>query len=241
MKSVPAVLFAALFVVECISPVSTLVAQTGTQPGTAEVSGTLSLPAGKGGDRAFRGRLYRNRLSTESDKSSGGASVKSAFEDAIVSLHPTSFKADAKPLAQPAAINQQSATFVPRVTAVTQGSFVEFVNEDPFFHNVFSKTPGNEFNIGRRLTGEVVKRQLKKIEGLGEIKIFCDIHAQMSAIIVSFDTPYFTRVKASGEFSVKNLPAGNYTLRVYHPDFSGYTEKIEVKAGDALKRTVTLN
>ena len=62
------------------------------------------------------------------------------------------------PLEEPAEIDQENASFVPQVTAVPSGSTVEFINSDPFYHNVFSLTPGARFNIGRRPTGNFLCR-----------------------------------------------------------------------------------
>ncbi|MCS6988320.1 MAG: carboxypeptidase-like regulatory domain-containing protein, partial [Chloroherpetonaceae bacterium] len=69
----------------------------------------------------------------------------------------------------------------------------------------------------------------RKIEGLGEVKIFCDIHTQMSAVILSLDTPYFTKPDANGRYELKNLPEGRYEIRVYHPDLTPVIERMELK------------
>ncbi len=197
---------------------------------TAELSGTITLSVSKSSQRTARGQAYRNRLSPEKPPEAKMMSG-SAYSDVVISAHPLSFKPKVQPLTKNRTVDQRDATFVPRVLPVTQGTVVQFVNNDPFFHNVFSLTPGNEFNIGRRTRGEVVQKKIgeRKIEGLGEVKLFCDIHTQMNAVILSLDTPYFTKPDANGNYVLKDLPEGRYEVRVYHPDLTPVVERFEIK------------
>lgn len=202
----------------------------------AEISGTVFMPAVQSKARVSRGKAYRGRLTSGKKAGSSGSSAKSSFEDVIVSAQPISFKASIKPLSNPK-MYQKGATFIPRVLPVTRGSVVQFINQDKFYHNVFSLTPGSKFNIGRKPKGSVV---YKKIPKTGEVKLFCDIHTQMNAIILSLDTPYFTRVGAGGKYSIKSLPAGKYRIEVYHPDLNPASETIEIGAGEKLLRNFNL-
>ncbi len=197
---------------------------------TAELSGTITLSASSTTQRLARGQAYRNRLAPEKPIESKTMSG-SAYADVVVSAHPLSFKPKLQPLTKNRTIDQRDATFIPRVLPVTQGTVVQFVNNDPFYHNVFSLTPGNQFNIGRRTRGEVVQKKIgeRKIEGLGEVKLFCDIHTQMNAVILSLDTPYFTKPDANGNYVLKDLPEGRYEVRVYHPDLMPVVERVELK------------
>lgn len=209
----------------CIAPIVS--AQTAQ---TAELSGTITLTTSNTTKRLTRGQAYRNRLMPPM-KTKTKAMSSSAYNDVVISAHPLSFKPKVQPLTKNRTMDQRNATFIPRVLPVTQGTVVQFVNNDPFYHNVFSLTPGNKFNIGRRMRGEVVQKKIgeRKIEGLGEVKLFCDIHTQMSAVILSLDTPYFTKPDANGKFSLKNLPEGRYEVRVYHPDLMPIIERLEIK------------
>ncbi len=206
----------------CVAP--TVSAQT------AELSGTITLSASNTTQRLARGQIYRNRLAPEKPIETKTMSG-SAYADVVVSAHPISFKPKLQPLTKNRTIDQRNATFIPRVLPVTQGTVVQFINNDPFYHNVFSLTPGNEFNIGRRMRGEVVQKKIgeRKIEGLGEVKLFCDIHTQMNAVILSLDTPYFTKPDANGNYSLKDLPEGRYEVRVYHPDLTPVVERLDLK------------
>jgi hypothetical protein len=208
-----------------------LMAQSG------EITGAVYLPAVQKDIRNFRGRLYRNRLSSAKDKTDQNEILKSPFIDVIISAHPQKFTPELKPLRE-ARVFQKDAAFIPRVIPITPGTVVQFINKDVFFHNVFSITPGSQFNIGRRPTNVIVER---KITRLGEIKLFCDIHAQMNAIMLCLDTPYFTRADAEGKFSIAGLPAGPYTIKVYHPDFTEVSETVEIPNGDTIRKDFILN
>jgi len=218
-----------LFFACCFAP--ELFAQTG------EINGMVYLPAVQKETRNFRGRLYRNRLTSEKVTKNQNEILKSPYIDIIISAHPRSFKPDVKPLKE-ARVFQKDATFIPRVIPITPGTLVQFINKDVFFHNVFSLTPGAQFNIGRRPTNVIAER---KITQPGEIKLFCDIHAQMNAIMLCLETPYFTRADGSGKYTLSGLPAGTYTIQVYHPDFPGLSESAEIKANENIRKDFIFN
>ncbi|MDX2128950.1 MAG: hypothetical protein SFU91_07940 [Chloroherpetonaceae bacterium] len=207
-------------------------------PKFGSLTGTVKLPTATRGKRVFRGSAYRSRLSSTNESCCGSESdgeSKASF-DVVVSAHPLSFKVETEPTT--VQMKQKNAVFVPHVLPVTPGTTVEFINNDGFYHNVFSKTPGNTFNIGRRATGEVVSKTIakQKIVGAGEVKIFCDIHAQMNAVILSLETPYFTKPSDNGTFELKNLPPGKYEIRLYHPDFTEVREELVIEPGRATRR-----
>jgi len=207
------------------------------QDTTGVLKGQIFMPQIKKEKRTFRGRMYRNRLRAKQKNKDDNKALKSSFIDVIVILNPLSFKADTEPL-ENVKIIQRNAKFIPRVVPVTRNTIVEFINYDKFYHNVFSVTPGARFNLGRRPTGTVVRR---KIERPGEIKLFCDIHAQMNATIISLDTPYFARVQPTGSFRISNLPEGNYLVQVYHPDLPDTEQHISIEAGKTIRRNFTLS
>lgn len=202
----------------------------------ARIYGRVILPVVKKTRRAFRGRLYRNRLSSSKRFSRSSAHEHSSFEDVIIAAYPLSFKADVKPLKK-ARILQKNAEFIPHVLPVTPGTVVEFINADHFFHNVFSISPGATFNIGRRPTNTIVRETIRKS---GDISLFCDIHSQMASTIVSLDTPYFTTANRNGVYLLDNLPPGKYRIEVIHPDFEKQTVEIVLKAGESSQQSFTL-
>jgi len=203
-------------------------AQSTHPPG---LSGTVKLEAKPRAKRRFRGARYRQRGSGKKKEVASG-SAGTEYENTIISATPLSYPFKVIPLKVNPEIAQKGAAFIPHVTPVTVGSRVNFVNNDPFYHNVFSLTPGSKFNIGRRPTGEVIEKKIKKISQkistVGEIKIFCDIHTSMKGIILSLETPFFTRVQKNGKFELPSLKKGTYAIKVYHPNFPGVLDTVEL-------------
>jgi plastocyanin len=118
-------------------------------------------------------------------------------------------------------IVMESRTFTPRVRVVSAGGSVAFPNHDPFRHNVFSKSGPGEFDLGLYARGETRQAKISKP---GVYPIFCNIHARMVAFIVAVRTAHVTQAGADGRFSISDVPAGNYTLRVWH-DRGGSTKQ----------------
>jgi plastocyanin len=110
-------------------------------------------------------------------------------------------------------INQRDKRFLPHVVAVEAGSQVEFPNDDPFFHNVFSIFNGRKFDLGLYASGET-RPVIFNRPGISYI--FCNIHPQMSAIVVALDSPYFAVTEAKGDFVIPGVPEGGYRLQVWH-------------------------
>jgi hypothetical protein len=181
--------------------------------------------------------MYRNRLSSADKNKNKQKVLQSSYVDIIISARPLSYDYEVQPL-PPVRILQLNAAFIPRVLPVTPGTIVQFINRDNFFHNVFSITPGSRFNIGRKPTGNIAGREIRK---LGETKLFCDIHAQMNATIICLNTPYIARVRADGRFQISDLPAGTYEITVYHPDLASIKQEVEVVSGESVRLNFTLN
>lgn len=110
-------------------------------------------------------------------------------------------------------ITQRNKRFSPHIIAVETGSEVDFPNEDPFFHNVFSIFNGKRFDLGLYASGETRPVNFNRA---GISYIFCNIHPQMSAVVIALDTPYFAISDKGGGFAISNVPAGNYRLNVWH-------------------------
>jgi plastocyanin len=110
-------------------------------------------------------------------------------------------------------ITQRNKRFIPHIVVVQTGSEVDFPNEDPFFHNVFSIFNGRRFDLGLYASGETRPVNFNRP---GASYIFCNIHPQMSAIVVAVDTPYFAVSDQSGKFQIDDIPEGQYRLNVWH-------------------------
>jgi plastocyanin len=132
---------------------------------------------------------------------------------------------------------QRGEQFRPSVVAVTVGSTVEFPNEDPFFHNVFSLSKVATFDLGRYPSGELRSRQFVRP---GIVKVFCHLHAQMSALIVVLDHPWFTVPAETGTFRLRDIPAGEHTLAAWHERIGERREQVHVTPGQTTRVSFTL-
>lgn len=136
-----------------------------------------------------------------------------------------------------ASIAQRDEQFVPHVVAVTTGSSVAFPNQDPFFHNVFSLSRGASFNLGRYPSGASRSRVVSRP---GIIKVFCEIHSHMSAVIRVFAHPWFTVPTEDGVFAIDNVPAGIYTLAAWHERIGERRDRVTIRPGATTQLKFTL-
>jgi plastocyanin len=108
---------------------------------------------------------------------------------------------------------QRNKTFLPHVLAITKGTIVDFPNFDPIFHNAFSNYNGQVFDIGLYAPGATRSIPFRR-EGV--VRVFCNIHLSMSAVIVVLRSPYFAVSGKNGSFQISGVPAGSYRLHVFH-------------------------
>jgi plastocyanin len=113
---------------------------------------------------------------------------------------------------KPARLVQKNKTFEPHLLVVRTGSVVEFPNEDPFFHNVFSLFDGKRFDLGLYEAGST---RSVRFDRPGISYIFCNIHAQMSAVVIAVDTPYYAISSRHGNITVSHVPPGKYILQLW--------------------------
>jgi plastocyanin len=108
---------------------------------------------------------------------------------------------------------QKDKHFVPHVMAIPVGATVDFPNFDPIFHNAFSNFSGQPFDVGLYPPG-TSKNVTFKHPGI--VRVFCNIHSTMSAIIAVLPTPWSAVTQGSGKYSIPNVPPGEYQLRMFH-------------------------
>src|ERR1700730_3491433 len=108
---------------------------------------------------------------------------------------------------------QRNKSFDPHVLVVPIGSVVAFPNHDPFFHNVFSLFEGKRFDLGLYEAGSTRGVHFDKP---GISYILCNIHPEMSAVVIALDTPYYGISDPRGQVVIANVPSGKYTLRVWY-------------------------
>jgi plastocyanin len=119
----------------------------------------------------------------------------------------------AKPKPATATMVMKGKAFNPHVVAIPVGGTVEFPNEDPIFHNAFSVSGENRFDLALY---KRPKSGAQTFQHPGVVKVYCNIHPQMSAVVVVRDNPYFTKAGPDGTFTVDNVPAGKHTVKAWH-------------------------
>ncbi|MCX6619861.1 MAG: hypothetical protein NTY38_02030, partial [Acidobacteria bacterium] len=125
---------------------------------------------------------------------------------------------------------QKSKMFSPHVLPIEVGTTVAFPNYDPIFHNAFSNYDGQVFDVGLYPPGTSRNVLFKRP---GVVRVFCNIHSAMSAVIVVLPTPWFASTGAAGNFEIRDLPEGDYDLRVFH-------ERATTATLETLRRRVTV-
>jgi plastocyanin len=127
-----------------------------------------------------------------------------------------------------AQIRQRGETFTPRVVAVTVGSEVEFPNDDPIYHNVFSLSRARAFNLGRYPRGQTRR---ERFDRPGVVKVFCDIHSHMTATVMVFNHPWFAVPDADGRFELPAMATGDHQITAWHERLGDTTIDVKVEAG----------
>ena len=108
---------------------------------------------------------------------------------------------------------QKNKSFQPSLLVIPAGGKVEFPNRDPFFHNVFSLFEGKRFDLGLYESGTT---RFVHFDKPGISFIFCNIHAEMSAVVIALATPYYAISDAHGDLAISDVPPGRYQLQVFH-------------------------
>jgi plastocyanin len=133
----------------------------------------------------------------------------------VVWLTPTD-AASVRPVSQesarPPRLVQKDKRFDPHILVVPVGTAVEFPNRDPFFHNVFSLFEGKRFDLGLYEAGTT---RFVHFDRPGISYIFCNIHPEMSAVVIALKTPYYGISDAAGRVAVNGVPSGRYEMQVW--------------------------
>jgi plastocyanin len=127
-------------------------------------------------------------------------------------------------------MRQQGKKFTPHVLAIQVGTTVDFPNLDPIFHNAFSNFSGQRFDTGLYPPGTSQKVRFLR-EGI--VRVFCNIHSSMSAVIVVTKTPYVAVTTRAGAFRIDGLPTGKYQMRIWQ-------ERATAASLKALERTIVI-
>ena len=108
---------------------------------------------------------------------------------------------------------QKNRHFMPHVIAIPVGGTVDFPNLDPIYHNAFSNFSGQPFDTALYPPG-TSRGQTFRVPGI--VRVFCNIHPTMSAIIVVVPTPWYVVTGPAGKFAMTSVPPGNYDLHIFH-------------------------
>jgi plastocyanin len=128
-------------------------------------------------------------------------------------------------------VTQRDAVFRPHVLPLVVGSTVEWPNKDDIFHNVFSMSESNPFDLGLYKDPELKKITFKNP---GRVDVFCSIHSKMNCVLLVLENPYFAVSDSSGHFKIENVPPAVYRLKAWHERLPAETREITVTAnGDA--------
>jgi plastocyanin len=143
-------------------------------------------------------------------KDSRAAAVRkrSDYSGVVVWLEAPSVKVPGR-----AKMIQKNKLFLPHILPVQVGTTVDFPNYDPIFHNAFSNFSGQLFDLGLYPPGT---SKSIRFDREGVVRIFCNIHPSMSAVIVVVNSPYFAVTGEDGAFTIPNVPEGPAVLRVFH-------------------------
>jgi len=143
-----------------------------------------------------------------------------------------------KPRPSTATLTMKGKAFEPRVAVVPVGGTVAFPNEDPIFHNAFSVSGENRFDLDlykKPKTGSWT------FDHPGLVRVYCNIHPQMSAYVLVRDNPFWARPDAGGGFEIPDVPAGTWVLKAWHERTGEASQPVTVPERGAVEAALTLD
>ena len=127
-----------------------------------------------------------------------------------------------------AVMDQRNETFVPHVLAITTGMTVDFPNSDKFYHNVFSLSKTQRFDLGRYAAG---RSQSVRFDRPGIVRVFCDIHSHMNAFILVFSHPFYALTDDEGRYRIEKVPPGTYNVVAWNEGVWSEPKSVTVHDG----------
>ena len=134
-------------------------------------------------------------------------------------------------------ISQKDAQFTPSFLVVVAGQTVEMPNNDNIAHNVFSFSPTKKFNLGIYPKGE---SKDVTFDQTGVVEIFCSIHRHMNAKVMIVPNPSFAQTNANEAYKIENVPAGTYTVKVWHEGYVCKEQSVTVADSGEVKLDLTM-
>ena len=173
---------------------------------------------------AFSGRISVEQAVGKPAKDSGMV---------VVYLNPLGSKPAKPPVAGKFSVASRAKIYVPEVQIIPVGSEVDFPNDDSILHNTFSLSKAKPFDLG--LYGKGGTKSVT-FDRPGIVRLYCNIHQKMQAFLAVVETPYFALTDSSGEFTIPELPAGEYEIGVWHRYGGGFDKKLTVSNADPASR-----
>lgn len=137
-------------------------------------------------------------------------------------------------------MDQKGLMFQPHIMVVQQGTTVEFLNSDSVAHNVFWPSVNGNKKLGHNLgTWPQGDKRNFTFADAGVIPLFCNVHPDMSGYIIVSPTPYFATTNAAGEYVIKDVPNGSYTVTAWHEGYKPHASPVTVAGDTQLNVTVT--
>jgi plastocyanin len=134
-------------------------------------------------------------------------------------------------------IDQKSTAFDPDMVVIPVGSSIEFPNSDPIFHNVFSLSKAQPFDLGYYRQGQ---SKVVKFNRAGVVQVYCHLHSQMYAVIIVTSSPWFGKPSADGEFSFNDVPAGHYRVVSWHKVAGLHETEVSIPERGTVESTIRI-
>jgi len=138
----------------------------------------------------------------------------------------------------PVRMTQSSKQFQPQLLVVAKNTTVEFPNLDPIYHNVFSVSGGNRFDLGLYRSGA---SKSKKFEETGLVRVYCNIHPQMVGFVMVVDSDFVAVTGRDGTFRIENVPPGNYVLKAWSERSGETSQPVLVRPGTDAPLSLSLD
>jgi plastocyanin len=197
---------------------------------TGSIRGTVTLPASAS---ARRPSVSRPRGTSAADRQQDALDRQTS----VVYLDNMPRGMAGEFVERKARLDQRGERFVPHIVAIGVGGTVDFPNSDPTFHNVFSLSDVRSFDLGRYATG---RSKTVRFDKPGVVRVFCDIHAHMSAFIFVFAHPYFDVTDGQGRFRIDGIPPGTHTLVLWNETIEPQSRQVTVADGGEVELNLTI-
>lgn len=162
-----------------------------------------------------------------------------SVENAVVYLEPKDRTASF--ITNQASVEQKNKSFIPLVTVIQTGSSVIFPNKDSVRHHVYSFSSAKKFEL--KLYSGLPSNPVI-FDKAGTVVLGCNIHDQMLAFIYIVDTPYFAKTEANGKVKIRDIPDGDYVLKIWHYALKNENvtmdKSITIKTSDTVKTVIDI-